>query len=112
MQRLDPSVTVPTPFVAGDATGTTWRRVSQGAEGCPVDDSRSTVHQRSEKWIDARLAYLRRHLKEQDRVVANLESVPGATRTQIRSRDTGRGKATGKLNLLAAEIVAEVLHDG
>ena len=37
----------------------------------------ATVHHKSDRWIDIQLAYLRRHLAEPYRVVANLEAVPG-----------------------------------
>jgi hypothetical protein len=36
-----------------------------------------TVHHKSSQWVDVQVAYLRRHMHEPYRVVANLEDVPG-----------------------------------
>ncbi len=71
----------------------------------------TTVHHKSARWIDIQLAYLRRHLAEPYRVVANLESVPGAHDHKFDRVIAARGRHSGKLNLLAAEIVAEAHPD-
>ena len=71
----------------------------------------ATVHHRSDKWIDVQLAYLRRHLNEPYRVVANLESVPGDHEHKFDRVIPAKEGHPGKLNLLAAEIVAEAQPD-
>jgi hypothetical protein len=71
----------------------------------------ATVHHRSSKWIDVQLAYLRRHLTEPYRVVANLEAVEGDHASKFDQVVPAVGRHAGKLNLLAAEIVAEARGD-
>lgn len=67
----------------------------------------ATVHHRSARWIDIQLAYLRRHIGEPYRVVANLDRVPGQHEHKFDRVVPARGGHAGKLNLLAAEIVTE-----
>jgi len=71
----------------------------------------ATVHHKSDKWIDIQLAYLRRHVHEPYRVVANLESVPGQQEHKFDRVIPAKEGHPGKLNLLAAEIVAEARPD-
>ena len=71
----------------------------------------ATVHYRSDKWIDVQLAYLRRHVHEPYRVVANLEAVPGDHDGKFDQVVPARGGHPGKLNLLASMIVAEARPD-
>jgi hypothetical protein len=71
----------------------------------------ATVHYRSNKWIDIQLAYLRRHLHEPYRVVASLEAVPGQQDVKFDRVVPSLMGHPGKLNLLAAEIVAEADPD-
>ncbi len=71
----------------------------------------ATVHYRSDKWIDVQLAYLRRHVHEPYRVVANLEAVPGDHDSKFDQVVPARGGHPGKLNLLASMIVAEAGPD-
>ncbi len=71
----------------------------------------ATVHHKSAKWIDIQLDYLRRHLHEPYRVVANLEGVSGDHAAKFDRVVAGIGRHSGKLNLLAGEIVAEADAD-
>jgi hypothetical protein len=71
----------------------------------------ATVHHKSAKWIDVQLAYLRRHLHEDYRVVANLEEVPRGHDHKFDRVVAARGRHSGKLNLLAAEILDEAGPD-
>jgi hypothetical protein len=71
----------------------------------------ATVHHKSNKWIDIQLAYLRRHLHEPYRVVANLEGVPGDHGQKFDRVIPARGRHAGKLNFMASEIVAEARAD-
>ena len=71
----------------------------------------ATVHHRSSKWIDVQLDYLRRNLTEPYRVVANLEGVDGRHAEKFDRVVPAVGRHSGKLNLLAAEIVAEAGRD-
>jgi len=71
----------------------------------------ATVHHKSAKWIDVQLGYLRRHLHEPYRVVANLQEVPGDQVAKFDRVIPAVGRHAGKLNLLAAEIVAEADPD-
>jgi len=71
----------------------------------------ATVHYQSNKWIDIQLAYLRRHLHEPYRVVASLEAVPGHQEAKFDRVVPALEGHPGKLNLLAAEIVAEADPD-
>ena len=67
----------------------------------------ATVHHKSAKWIDVQLAYLRRHLHEPYRVVANLQGVPGDHAHKFDRVVPAIGRHSGKLNLMAAEILTE-----
>ena len=71
----------------------------------------ATVHHKSDKWIDVQLDYLRRNIHEPYRVVANLEDVSGNHATKFDRVVPAIGRHSGKLNLLAAEIVAEADPD-
>jgi hypothetical protein len=71
----------------------------------------ATVHYQSNKWVDIQLAYLRRHLHEPYRVVASLEGVPGNHEAKYDRVIPALEGHPGKLNLLAAEIVAEADPD-
>jgi hypothetical protein len=71
----------------------------------------ATVHHKSAKWIDIQLEYLARHVHEPYRVVANLEDVPGDHAAKFDRVIPAIGRHAGKLNLLAAEIVAEARPD-
>ncbi len=71
----------------------------------------ATVHHKSARWIDVQLAYLRRHLHEDYRVVANLEEVPGSQHHKFDRVVAAQGRHSGKLNLMAAEIVGEARPD-
>jgi len=71
----------------------------------------ATVHHRSPTWIDVQLDYLRRHMTEPYRVVANLEGVDDDHASKFDRVVPAVGKHAGKLNLLAAEIVAEARGD-
>jgi hypothetical protein len=71
----------------------------------------ATVHHKSAQWIDVQLAYLRRHLHEPYRVVANLESVEPGHDSKFDRVVPAVGRHAGKLNYLAAEIVAEAAPD-
>ncbi len=67
----------------------------------------ATVHHKSAQWIDVQLDYLRRHLHEPYRVVANLEGVDPGHEHKFDRVVPAIGRHAGKLNFLAAEIVAE-----
>ncbi len=71
----------------------------------------ATVHHKSDQWIDIQLSYLRLHLHEPYRVVANLESVPGHHEHKFDQVVPARGRHPGKLNLLASRIVADAEPD-
>lgn len=71
----------------------------------------ATVHHKSAQWIDVQLDYLRRHLHEPYRVVANLEGVPAGHERKFDRVIPAIGRHAGKLNYLAAEIVAEAAAD-
>lgn len=71
----------------------------------------ATVHHRSAQWIDVQLDYLRRHLHEPYRVVANLEGVDPEHEPKFDRVVPALGRHAGKLNYLAAEIVAEADAD-
>jgi hypothetical protein len=71
----------------------------------------ATVHHRSPRWIDVQLEYLRRHITEPYRVVANLEGVDPHHAAKFDRVVPAIGRHAGKLNLLAAEIVAEARDD-
>ena len=70
-----------------------------------------TVHFGSAKWIDIQLDYLRRHLSEPYRVVANLEGVPDGHADKFDQIIPAMGKHAGKLNLMAAEVASSVDPD-
>jgi hypothetical protein len=71
----------------------------------------ATVHHKSDKWIRPQVDYLRRHLHEPYRVVANLEGVAPGHEHEFDRIIEAKGRHAGKLNLLAAEIVAEARPD-
>jgi len=71
----------------------------------------ATVHHKSAKWIDVQLAYLKRHIHEPYRVVANLQDVPGDHAAKFDRVVPAIGRHAGKLNLLGAEIVSEAAPD-
>jgi hypothetical protein len=71
----------------------------------------ATVHHKSAKWIDVQLDFLRRHLHEPYRVVANLQEVPGEHAAKFDRVIPAMGRHSGKLNFLAAEIAAEADPD-
>jgi hypothetical protein len=71
----------------------------------------ATVHHKSATWIDVQLDYLQRHLHEPYRVVANLEGVPPHHAAKFDQVVPAMGRHSGKLNLLAAEIVARADGD-
>jgi hypothetical protein len=71
----------------------------------------ATVHHKSSQWIDVQLDYLRRHLHEPYRVVANLEGVERSHESKFDRVVPAIGRHSGKLNYLAAEIVAEADPD-
>jgi hypothetical protein len=71
----------------------------------------ATVHYKSDKWIDVQLAYLRRNLREPFRVVSCLEDIPEEHEQKFYKVVPAVGAHAGKLNLLAAEILAEAEPD-
>jgi hypothetical protein len=70
-----------------------------------------TVHFGSDRWIDIQLAYLKRHLHEPYRVVANLEGIPAGHEGKFDRVIDAKGDHPGKLNLMAAEVVNEAAQD-
>ena len=71
----------------------------------------ATVHHKSAQWIDVQLDYLRRHLHEPYRVVANLEGVEHGHDSKFDRVVPAIGRHSGKLDYLAAEIVGEADPD-
>lgn len=71
----------------------------------------ATVHHKSSQWIDVQLDYLRRHLHEPYRVVANLEGVEPGHEDKFDRVVPAIGRHSGKLNYIAAEILAEAAPD-
>jgi hypothetical protein len=71
-----------------------------------------TVHHKSSQWVDVQVAYLRRHMHEPYRVVANLEDVPGDHAHRFDRVIEAEGPHAGKLNLMAAEVGATADSDG
>lgn len=71
----------------------------------------ATVHYKSDKWIDLQLDYLRRHLREPYRVVSCLEDIAEEQEQKFYKVVPAIGAHAGKLNLLAAEILAEAEPD-
>ncbi len=63
-----------------------------------------TVHFKSPKWIDIQLDYLRQHLHEPYRVIANLEGVPGHHADKFDLVVEANGQHAGKLNLMAQTV--------
>ena len=71
----------------------------------------ATVHFQSERWIDVQLSYLRQHVNEPYRTVANLEGVPAGHEKKFDLVIDCKGDHPGKLNLMAAEISKDADDD-
>lgn len=69
-----------------------------------------TVHHHSDRWIDVQRRYLDRHIHEPFQVWANLAGVEDR-QTAVERMFPAVGPHAGKLNLIAAEVVAVAAPD-